>query len=133
MAATKAVRRAHPEADEQTALFQWAALMRGRLPGIELMYHVPNGGSRHPAEAARLKAQGVKAGVPDICLPVPQGEKHGLYIELKAGKGKPTEKQKAWIAALREQGYAAGVCHGWRHAASVICRYYGEETEDDKS
>ena len=40
------------------------------------MFRIPNGGSRHPAEAARLKAQGVKAGVPDLCIPVARGSQN---------------------------------------------------------
>lgn len=114
------------EAEEQEALFRWASLMRGRLPGIGLMHHVPNGGSRDPTEAARLKAQGVKAGVPDICLPVPRGAYHGLYIEMKVGKNKPTKNQCEWIASLREQKYAVAVCYGWEAAAETIKKYYGE-------
>lgn len=112
------------EAAEQEALFQWAELMRGKLPGIERMYHCPNGGSRNPAEAARLKAQGVKPGVPDIFLPVARGGYHGLYIEMKYDHGKLSDDQIDWITALREQGYAAGVCRGWRKAAKIITNYY---------
>lgn len=119
------------ESQEQTALFEWASLMRGRLPGIELMYHCPNGGSRNPAEAARLKAQGVKPGVPDIFLPVPRGCFHGLYIELKAPGGRLSQAQADYIAALRANGYAAGVCVGWRKAAEVIEKYY--ESEEGKT
>lgn len=118
------------EAAEQEALFQWAELMRGRLPGIERMYHCPNGGSRRPAEAARLKAQGVKPGVPDILLPIPRGGYHGLYIEMKCDDGRLSEDQKDWITALRAQGYAAGVCRGWRAAAAVIEKYYDLEERE---
>lgn len=50
------------EANEQEALFRWAAFVRGRFPEIDLLYHVPNGGSRNRLEAANLKRQGVKAG-----------------------------------------------------------------------
>lgn len=79
------------EANEQEALFRWAAFVRGRFPEIDLLYHIPNGGSRNRLEAANLKRQGVKAGVPDLCLPVASGKYHGLYIELKYGKNKPSE------------------------------------------
>lgn len=41
---------------------------------------------RDKATAVALKRQGVKAGVPDICLPVARNGYHGLHIELKAGK-----------------------------------------------
>lgn len=111
------------EGNEQEALFRWAAFIRGRLPEIELLYHIPNGGSRNRIEAANLKRQGVKAGVPDLCLPVARSDFHGLYIEMKAGKNTTTEKQEEWILALRVQGYAAEVCYGWERAAEVITQY----------
>lgn len=111
------------EANEQEALFRWAAFVRGRFPEIDLLYHVPNGGSRNRLEAANLKRQGVKAGVPDLCLPVARGGFHGLYIEMKYGKNKLSENQKQWLSDLRKQGYAAEVCYGWEQAAEMITKY----------
>lgn len=113
------------ESDEQKALFDWAAFAQGKYPELKLLYHVPNGGSRHPAEAANLKAQGVKAGVPDICLPVPRGAFHGLFIEMKYGKNKLTVDQKWWLMALSHQGYATAVCYTWESAKTVILNYLG--------
>lgn len=78
------------EADHQKLIFEWAALNYGKYPELRFMYHTPNGGSRNVIEAVNLKAQGVRSGVPDICLPVPKGKYHGLYIELKRYGGKPT-------------------------------------------
>lgn len=57
------------EAVEQAALFRWAVLQPPES-GIRLMMHIPNGGYRKPSEAARFRALGVRAGVPDILLPV---------------------------------------------------------------
>jgi TPR repeat protein len=111
------------EADQQKKLFQWLAFRRGKNPELDLMYHIPNGGSRNPKEAANLKRQGVKAGVPDLCLPVARGKYHGLYIELKYGKNKPTEHQKRWITELQKQGYAVFICYGWEDASQVIEKY----------
>lgn len=111
------------EAAEQTALFRWAGFMSGQFPEIEMLYHIPNGGSRNKIEAAHLKQQGVKAGVPDLCLPVSRGEYHGLYIELKYGKNKPTENQKRWINLLRSQNYKAEVAYGWEEASKIILEY----------
>ena len=111
------------EANEQEALFRWAAFVRGRFPEIDLLYHIPNGGSRNRLEAANLKRQGVKAGVPDLCLPVARGGFHGLYIEMKYGKNKPSKNQKQWLSDLRKQGYAAEVCYGWEQAAEMITKY----------
>ena len=112
------------ERDEQEMLFTWAALMAGRWPALRLMYHIPNGGSRDVREARRLSGQGVKAGVPDICLPAARGGYHGLFIELKRRKGgRLSEAQEAWIGALRREGYRAEVCAGFEAARRVVEEY----------
>lgn len=119
------------ESVEQSQLMTWARYMSGKHPEISLLYHIPNGGSRNKIEAVHLKQQGVKAGVPDLCLPVARGEYHGLYIEMKVRGNKPTENQKEWIANLRNQGYKAEICYGWESAAEVITGYL-ESTRMDK-
>ena len=112
------------ESEEQMTLFQWARLQRGKYPELSLLYHVPNGGSRHRAEAARLQAEGVKAGVPDLCLPVARGGFHGLYIELKRVRGsKTSDLQIAWMESLMKQGYCVALCKGWEQAAKTIIDY----------
>lgn len=112
------------EAQEQKALFEWAELAKGRYPELALMYHIPNGGSRNPIEAHNLKAQGVKPGVPDICLPVPAHHYTALYIELKRRKGgKVSIEQRGWIAALNRAGNLAVVCRGWEVARGLILEY----------
>ncbi len=111
------------ESAEQEALFSWAEYSLGKYPELKLLHHIPNGGQRNVHEAASLKRQGVKAGVPDLCLPVARGGFHGLYIELKAGNNKPTEKQKEWLRDLKEQGYCTAVCYGSGEAINVIKQY----------
>ena len=108
---------------EQVSLVQWFdkefPKLRGRL------FAIPNGGHRHPAEAARLKLEGVRAGVPDLFLPVPAGGKHGLFIEMKREKGgRLSPEQKDWLAHLNEQGYRAEVCKGFEAAKAVIQDYF---------
>lgn len=103
----------------------------GAYPELELMYHIPNGGYRSKAEAARFRREGVKPGVPDICLPVPRGEYHGLYIELKRRDGGKVSKfQTEWIAKLNENGYLAVVCNGWEKAAETITQYLKNESKE---
>lgn len=107
---------------EQVQLFQWAAY----IPELRLMYAIPNGGKRDIRVAIKLREEGVKAGVPDIFLPIPRGGKHGLYIELKRQKyGKVSADQLLWLDALMHQGYACAVCHGWLAAKQVIEEYLG--------
>ena len=111
------------EHQEQVALFEWAGYARGALPELDLLYAVPNGGLRHKAVAAKMKAEGARAGVPDICLPVPRGGYHSLYIEMKYGKNKPTEKQAAWLKALTDYGHYCKVCYGFEEAKGTIELY----------
>lgn len=120
------------EAAEQIKLFRWAEWAVNQYPELDLLYHIPNGGSRNTIEAANLKRQGVRAGVPDLSLPVAHGGYHGLYIEMKFGDNKPTKKQWEWIEALREQGYAVSICWSYEAARDEIVKYLkldGERNE----
>jgi hypothetical protein len=125
-------RRAQPEHYEQVMLMQWAEAASGRTPELGLLFAIPNGGHRDVRTAARLKVEGVKAGVPDLCLPVARGGYHGLWIEMKAG---PTSRvqpsQREWHAALRAQGYAVRVAFGWESARRTIERYLASTLAED--
>ena len=117
------------EAQEQTALFQWAAMASGKWHELGTLHAIPNGGSRNPIEARHLKEQGVKAGIPDLFLPCARGGFHGLYIEMKRRKGgRVSIEQKKTIIALREQGYRVEVCEGWERAREVIKEYLDEHS-----
>ena len=112
------------EDQEQIALINWARMQEKKYPELRLLFHIPNGGSRGKAEAGRFRAMGVRAGVPDLCLPVPIGGYHGLFIELKrTSGGRVSADQKAWLDALQRRGYRAVVCYGWEEAASEILAY----------
>ena len=112
------------EGEEQALLFSWAAMSLRKYPELRLLFHIPNGGKRGKAEAARFKAEGVKAGVPDLFLPVARGKYHGLFIELKRYKGgRLSEFQRSWLLRLELQGYRAEVAHGWKEAAEIIKNY----------
>lgn len=112
------------ESEEQQTIFSWAEIQAGRYPELRLLYHIPNGGSRGKAEAGRFKAEGVKSGVPDLCLPVARGAYHGLYIELKRLQGgKTRDAQELWIEELTKQGYYAVVCRGWVEASKALLWY----------
>ena len=81
-------------------------------------------GPIQPGEAAHLKAQGVKPGVPDICLPVPRGKFTALYIEMKRRKhAEISEAQRGWIEALNRVGNRAVVCYGWDEAREALIEY----------
>ena len=120
--------RIDTESGAQEMLFQWVAYQTGRYPELALLYHIPNGGKRDARTAVALKRQGVKAGVPDLHLPVARSGYYGLYIELKVGNNRATSLQKEWIRQLNEQGYLAVVCYGWQAAAEQIIDYLENAT-----
>jgi hypothetical protein len=109
---------------EQAALLKEVTL---RYPAAaKLIYHVPNGGHRHKLVAIKLKEQGVKAGVPDLVLPMARGGYFGLYMEFKAMPpfdAAVSASQDSYIQALTEQGYLALVCRGHIDALEALRAY----------
>lgn len=74
-------------------------------------FHCPNGGSRNAIEASKLKAMGVKAGIPD-CLIMDQRKGYsGMAIELKVGYNKPSEHQLSTFDKLVAANWM--VCVSW--------------------
>ncbi len=116
---------------EQELVFQWAAYGQRKYPELALLHASANGGHRHKATAARLKRTGVKAGVPDMFLPVARNGHHGLFIELKRRKGgRVSPEQKEWLKALNEQGYRAVVCKGADEAIKELKEYLYEKPKN---
>lgn len=112
------------EAQEQKALFEWAEYAKGRHPELALLYHIPNEARRSYALGREMKAQGLKSGVPDLCLPVPRGGFGALYIEMKRRKeGRLSDNQRGWLKGLKRVGNRAVVCKGWEEARDVILDY----------
>lgn len=119
-------KRVDREGPEQAALMKEIEL---RYPDVfELMYHVPNGGHRLKEVAAKLKAQGVKAGIPDLVLPMARGGYFGLYIEFKAtvDPAAVSPSQQACIHRLNDQGYLAVVCRGHFDAMECLRAYLAQ-------
>ncbi len=117
------MRRQNLEHLDQVALFEWAARLEKRQPLFGMLYAIPNAGKRTKFQGKWLKDEGLKPGVPDICLPVPRHGYHGLYIELKIPPNGPTSEQLDWLKALRNQGYKSVLCNGQDQAKQVIADY----------
>ena len=112
---------------EQVALIRWVAHAAPTQPELGWLFAIPNGGHRHRLVAAKLRAEGVRAGVPDLYLPVARGRWHGLFVEMKRRRGgQLSAEQKIWTQALVEQGYQVRVCAGWEAARDAILAYLRE-------
>ena len=112
------------EHQHQCAVIEWADLNTSQHPELRWLHAIPNGGGRSKAEAGRLKAEGVRAGVFDLCLPYPRSGKCGLFIEMKRRtKGKVSEEQRRWHERLRALGYQVEVCKGFEEAQATFNAY----------
>lgn len=91
------------------------------------LHAIPNGGNRNPETGARLKAEGVKRGIPDLFLPVPRpwNGYHGLYIEVKTEIGRQTNEQKAFQKECEKQGYRYALVRSTQEGIDVILSYLG--------
>lgn len=109
------------ENEIQSAFFQWARLHHE----AKRAYAIPNGGKRSKSEAGRLKAEGVRAGVLDVHLPLARGGAHGLYIEFKSSKGRLSTEQSEEIDRLVADGFAVAVCRSSVSAVELTQAYLG--------
>jgi hypothetical protein len=110
------------ETQHQIAVFKWSRQpsIRSKWPELDLLHHIKNETTDGPKQVAIDRAMGVKRGVPDLCLPVPRGQYHSLYIEMKTETGRASPDQKWWGEQLMNQGYMWEVCHGWKSAVRVL-------------
>lgn len=113
------------EHDEQVALMQYANLQASRDERWALLFAIPNAGAgAQKGQAGKLKAEGVKPGVPDLMLPVAMAPYHGAFIEMKRRRGGVlSEDQARWRDALYKQRYRVYVARGWEVAAAYIADY----------
>lgn len=88
-----------------------------------LIYAIPNGGERNVIVAAKLKAEGVLSGVPDLHIPTAKKGFHGLYIEMKAGKNKVSDNQRTIMDKLSDEGYKCSVCYSFDEFMKEVNEY----------
>ena len=111
------------EHEIQASLFAWAAIACRHYPEVRLLYAIPNAGKRSYRAAAYYKAEGLKSGVPDVCLPVPRGTYGALYIEHKAGRNGTSEVQDWWCRELAAAGNKVVVSRSFAESREAIVAY----------
>lgn len=121
-------RHGDPEHQQQKILMTRLAALAQNLPRYAMAWTrthaIPNGGARGKAQAGKLRAEGVKAGVSDLFVALPVGRFHGLYIEMKKIDGRgPSREQDQWIRDSLALGYMAACCKG-ADAAQAVWRDY---------
>ena len=115
--AKQTVLDSHTEHQEQADLIKWAEAQAGGVEALRYLVAIPNGGARHIHTAVNLKAEGVRAGFPDLILAWPIAPYYVLFIEMKRTKGgKLSDDQRGWLQGLQKRGYACAVCKGFDEA-----------------
>lgn len=117
------------EHDEQCATVSW---FKWQYPKFNKhILSIPNGAhlagdSRVRAiQMAKLKAEGLLAGAPDLFLLVPVGGYHGMFIEMKSKNGKVSEDQSEFMGVAQLIGYFCVVCFSFEEAKNAITSYLG--------
>ncbi len=111
----------------QCAVVEWWALAHHQLGvPVHLLFAIPNAGRRPAYVGAKLKREGLRPGIPDMMLAAPRGKYHGLFIEHKIDKRRPTAAQMDCMEALLQQGYRVAVSYRCEDTISIIGSYLKE-------
>lgn len=120
------------ELSEQQAVIDWCVINSGRFPELKTIYHIPNEGKRSRMGGNELRAAGLKAGVPDLCLPVSRGGWNALYIEMKKDRTcRCTKEQLNFQTMLAHQGNFCCIAYGADEAIFAIKQYLGGFYKND--
>lgn len=117
------------EHEEQVVVIAWANDVASSHPELGLLFKIANDGNRRINYAMKMKAEGLKSGVPDLFLPVARQGYHGLFIEMKrrgatpSRDGKLSKTQEEWFVSLKAQGYRVEKCIGADEAIAVLLDY----------
>lgn len=107
----------------QATVVEWAWLQAPSLIALATLFAVPNGARTAISVAGRLKREGMRAGIPDLVLPVPAGGYAGLLVEMKTATGATSADQRAWHKALEALGHKVVISRSIDHACQVLREY----------
>ena len=111
------------ESQEQAKFVAWWRIAGQRMAPNVVLASIPNGGARSAVTGARLKREGVVAGMPDLVLLCARCGRHALFVEMKTKRGRVSQSQRDLFPLLEAQGYGVAVCHGWEAAVKAVTAY----------
>lgn len=123
----KCCNRQHPELDAHKLVVKH---IRAKYPGAHIIISPIVGSVINRSDRIKhwgvMKAMGYEKGTPDMFIPVPRAEFHGLFIEMKSLKAKAMDTdsfQNKFIRDMISMGYCAVVCYGEQEAIKYIDKY----------
>ena len=79
---------------------------------------IGNGGKRHIRTAVRLKAEGLKAGAPDMLFVLPHGR--CAFLEMKTKRGSLSPAQREWRDVITGNGHLWALCRTLDEAKAFL-------------
>jgi hypothetical protein len=107
------------EHKEQVKLVQ---RVRAFYPDV-IIAAIPNGGNRTPSERVRLHAEGVLAGMPDLCVLKRSKGFGGLFVEMKTKIGVVSKEQGCLAKQLNDEGYLCVIARSADEGFKIIEEY----------
>lgn len=121
-------RSARPlEHDIQAAYFNLVDRESARDHRFASIYAIPNARKASIAALLYYRAEGMRKGVPDVCIPVANELRPGAYIEFKRPGEKLRDEQKTWAELLKKLGHAVSVQYDALEAFEWTKRYLRNE------
>jgi hypothetical protein len=112
-----------PEELEMFAFFDFCRIMESQHPAYGMAFHVPNERKASIQRRVALKRAGVRKGIPDIVVPVPNDKYASLYIEMKVKPNKASPEQMAVLRHLNAVGNYAVLCWSANDAIEIVKKY----------
>jgi hypothetical protein len=112
-----------PEELQMMAFFDYCKVMENRHKAWKLAYHIPNERKASIQRRITMARCGVKKGMPDICIPVPNDKYASLYIEMKVKPNKPSKEQLELLKELYSAGSYSCIAWSAEEAISVVNKY----------
>lgn len=119
----KLVRSMQSESEIQQACIQWFQYAYPQLWQDGMLYHNANEGIRPGGQGRRIKREGLRKGVADLCLSVPRKGYGALYIEMKKPGGRLSPEQKTWGECAIKHGNLWVVCYSREEFEKVVNDY----------
>jgi len=107
----------------QASFFELCRLFEVQDPRLKNVFSIPNGGLRNKAVAAKLKKEGLQAGVLDVFCMVPSGRFNGLWVEFKRKGGRLTKEQVSFAMRATAAGYPVIVATDPEDAFRALKKY----------
>lgn len=126
----KPAARAHgkrSEDQELVAFFDWVRWNESGDSLFSLIFHIANERKTSPRAGAYLKRKGVRAGIPDVCVPVARHGYSAMYVELKIKPNKISDAQKERMLALHGAGNCVRVAWSAQELINLVKWYLFED------